>query len=121
MNGRRRLARSPMACSILARASPLGGKSRSPASSSVSAHTVLMSRSAQGPVAGEVSACRITRGASAAPRRYDELASYGMPMSVGRNGRDSGLTDQGSWLRAHGSGRPRSEFVQVGVELLDDF
>src|SRR5687768_5570298 len=65
--------------SIVARARGSSETSRSPASSRTSDRPMSIIASLQLLDDGDLSASRIAPGAAAAPRLYDELASYGIP------------------------------------------
>ena len=64
-----------MPASISARALSVGGRSRSPASARTPGAPMSRRSSVHELPADECNAARMTRGASAAPRRYEELAS----------------------------------------------
>src|SRR5687768_4904445 len=69
--------------SIVSRTFVSSDTSRSPMSPRRSGEPMSMPDSLHVLDASDFSARRISSGAAAAPRRYEELASYGMPMSAG--------------------------------------
>src|SRR5436190_21979282 len=69
--------------SIVSRARAASERSRSPIYPSGSGDPMSMPDSLQLLDASDLSARRISSGAAAAPRRQDELASYGMPTRAG--------------------------------------